>query len=164
MPFHDADHINGKHKSKMKHGCNGISGLKHLISESWINEWKYQKIAQNHDKRRWTQKREQEPTTNCMNIEKVLNFTFRFICGSVSYICLTLIIFAGIFMSCASELSDIRMQETRSSGFVSINQFVGVFLVLPSKCRRIISVRQRPLPSKSLAIHYLSVIIPMAAT
>jgi hypothetical protein len=67
-----------------------------------------------------------------MKIEKVLNFTFRYICGAGCYICLTLIIFVGIFMSCGSELSEIRMQETHGSGFVSISQFAGIFFS-PSK-------------------------------
>jgi hypothetical protein len=63
----------------------------------------------------------------------------------------------GIFMSCGSELSEIRVRETRVSAFASISQFEeGFFLVLPSKYRHIISMRQRLLPSKSLAILYLS--------
>jgi hypothetical protein len=66
-----------------------------------------------------------------MKIEKVLNFTFRYICGTGSYIYLTLIIFAAIFMSCGNELSEILMQEARGSRFVSISQSAGFFS--PSK-------------------------------
>jgi len=79
------------------------------------------KMKQSRYKRRWTQKREQEPRMNCMKTEKVLNFTFRYICGAGSYTCLTSIVFVGNFVSCGRELSEIRMQETRGADFVSIS-------------------------------------------
>jgi hypothetical protein len=57
----------------------------------------------------------------------VLNLTFKYFCGEDNFMCLTLIMFGGIFLSCGNELSYIRMQETPCSGLMWVSHFAGVF-------------------------------------